>query len=103
MSGDDMGKPVLVFLHGVGTGDPAGEWKRALSASLSRVGYPDLESAHVIAPRYAGALKFDEEELPLPPLTAKPPEMPPGRIVVTSSAGCRLSSPGWEPTTPGRD
>lgn len=73
MSGDDMGKPVLVFLHGVGTGDPAGEWKRALSASLSRVGYPDLESAHVIAPRYAGALKFDEEELPLPPLTAKPP------------------------------
>ncbi|MFE4726131.1 hypothetical protein [Microbacterium sp. NPDC056736] len=66
-------KPVLLFLHGVGTGDPKGAWKAALSKSLARVGYPGLESASVIAPRYAGALKFDEEDLPLPPLTTKQP------------------------------
>lgn len=68
-----LDKPVLVFLHGVGTGDPEGKWKERLSESLVRVGYPDLEATRVIAPRYAHALKgFDEKE-ELPPIVVKQP------------------------------
>jgi pimeloyl-ACP methyl ester carboxylesterase len=66
-------EPVLLFLHGVGTGDPAGEWKKALSASLERVGYPSLDSARVIAPRYAHALRGLDEAERLPDLIVKQP------------------------------
>jgi len=73
-SGDGMStKPILLFLHGVGTGDPKGSWKSALSASLSRLGYPDLEDVRVIAPRFAHALKGADESEKLPPLTVNQP------------------------------
>ncbi|MEV8145520.1 hypothetical protein [Specibacter sp. NPDC078709] len=64
-------KPVLLFLHGVGDGDPDGKWKAALEQSLTRSGYPSLDEATVIAPRYAHALEgFDAPE-PLPARTFK--------------------------------
>lgn len=68
-----MSKPILVFLHGVGTGDPEGRWKERLSETLLRVGYPNLDSARVIAPRYAHALKGADEKEPLPPVTGRQP------------------------------
>lgn len=62
-------EPILLFLHGVGTGDPEGRWIHALSASLVRAGYPLLDSATVIAPTYAHALNGVDEKQTLPPLT----------------------------------
>lgn len=62
-------EPILLFLHGVGTGDPADVWKARLSESLSRVGYPHLDAARVIAPKFAHALKGADEKEPLAPLT----------------------------------
>ncbi|WP_181003403.1 hypothetical protein [Microbacterium sp. CJ77] len=66
-------KPILLFLHGVGTGDPDGHWKVRLSESLNRIGYPGLETVKVIAPRYAHALKGADEPETVPPLIGKPP------------------------------
>lgn len=62
-------EPILLFLHGVGTGDPKHEWKDALSESLARAGYPLLETAKVIAPKYAHALTGVDEKEALPSLT----------------------------------
>lgn len=62
-------EPVLLFLHGVGTGDPEGRWRDALSESLTRAGYPSLTEARVIAPKYAHALNGVDEEETLPPLS----------------------------------
>nr|WP_245346766.1 hypothetical protein [Arthrobacter stackebrandtii] len=60
-------------MHGVGDGDPDGQWKAALEQSLARSGYPSLDAATVIAPMYAHALKgFDEPEQ-LPARTFKAP------------------------------
>ena len=64
-------KPVLLFLHGVGDGDPEGHWRTALDQALVRSGYPSLDAASVLAPRYAHALEgFDEPEQ-LPARTVK--------------------------------
>ena len=64
-------KPVLLFLHGVGDGDPEGQWRAALDEALTRSGYPNLDAVSVISPRYAHALKgFDEPE-PIPARTFK--------------------------------
>ena len=72
--GESMtGETTLVLLHGVGTGDPEGQWKTRLSATLESLGYPGLDSANVIAPRYAHALTgFDEPEK-IPPLSVRAP------------------------------
>lgn len=64
-------KPTLLFLHGVGTGDLKDDWRVALDASLTNVGYPDLEEARVIAPKYPNTLKGSDDDEPLPPLTIK--------------------------------
>lgn len=49
--------PTLVYLHGVGQGDLQQEWKANLSATLTRIGYPDLSDVTVITPVYADELK----------------------------------------------
>lgn len=67
------GKPILLFLHGVGTGDEGGLWKTPLSAGLSRLGYPGLNEVSVVAPLYAHALRGTDDRVPLPPLTVKAP------------------------------
>lgn len=63
----------LLFLHGVGDGDPDGLWRDSLSNSLRKLGYPDLDDARVIAPKYAHALKGTDESVPVPPLTIRQP------------------------------
>lgn len=64
-------KPVLLFLHGVGDGDKGDLWKAELDRSLTRVGYPGLESDRVIAPKFANALKGWDEPQDLPERTIK--------------------------------
>lgn len=64
---------ILLFLHGVGNGDPSDLWRASLSASLVKLGYPDLSAARVIAPKYAHALKGVDETIPVPPITIKQP------------------------------
>lgn len=66
-------KPILLFLHGVGTGDRDNLWKSRLSTTLAEVGYPDLEMVKVVAPKYAHALKGADEKEQLPPHTIKQP------------------------------
>lgn len=65
--------PILLFLHGVGDGDQDDEWIVQLTETLERVGYPDLDTVRVIAPKYAHALKGWDEKVPLPGLTIKQP------------------------------
>lgn len=63
----------LVFLHGVGDGDHDDNWKTTLSSALVRLGYPGLESSHVVAPKYAHALKDWDVKEALPEFTTKAP------------------------------
>lgn len=62
-------KPILLFLHGVGTGDPDDIWRTQLSAGLSAVGHPGLDDTEVIAPKYAHLLKGSGAKALLPPRT----------------------------------
>ena len=64
--------PILLFLHGVGTGDHDSNWLAALNESLARIDYPAVNESKVIAPKYAEALKGVDDRLPLPPITSKP-------------------------------
>lgn len=72
--------PTLVFLHGVGTGDPDNLWRTRLSESLQRLGYPDLDDLDVIAPKYAHALKGDDDKLAVPPITVTQPSRDDARV-----------------------
>lgn len=72
--------PVLLFLHGVGTGDVEDQWQLALSAALVRLGYPPLEEERWIAPKYAWALRGSDEKHRLPPVTVKQPGKDDARI-----------------------
>jgi pimeloyl-ACP methyl ester carboxylesterase len=65
--------PVLVFLHGVGDGDPGDEWKTRLGATLTHLGYPGLDSLTVVAPKFANALKGADEDETLPRVTVLQP------------------------------
>ena len=65
--------PVLLFLHGVGSGDMEDGWRAALSQALTQLGYPSLDEAQVIAPKYAHALKGADFTQPIPGLTIKQP------------------------------
>ncbi|MFJ4030027.1 hypothetical protein ACIPWF_22030 [Paenarthrobacter sp. NPDC089989] len=64
---------ILLFLHGVGEGDPEDRWMAELTQSLVRLGYPNLESLRVIAPKYAHALKGADEPCKMPAVTIKQP------------------------------
>ncbi|NQD42045.1 hypothetical protein [Glutamicibacter halophytocola] len=66
-------KPVLVFLHGVGDGDPTDKWKLQLSQSLTELSYPALENIEIIIPKFAHALKGVDEVEKVPPRTHKRP------------------------------
>jgi hypothetical protein len=65
--------PILLFLHGVGAGDPEDAWQVALSAALIRRGYPALDPDRWIAPKYSYALQNGDGKLRLPPVTVKQP------------------------------
>lgn len=66
-------EPILVFLHGVGDGDPDNGWRTRLDESLARMGYPGLDAERFIAPKYAHALKGHDDDFTLPPVTVKQP------------------------------
>ena len=63
--------PILLFLHGVGTGDPEDKWRNALDLSLTRIGYPDLSGVTVVAPKYPFGLRGVDDDEPLPKVTVK--------------------------------
>lgn len=64
-------KPVLLFLHGVGEGDPSGRWKTALDGALLDAGYPGLDAVSVIAPRYPNSLHGVDDSHAVPPLAVR--------------------------------
>lgn len=66
-------KPILLFLHGVGKVDRDDAWRAPLDATLARMGYPNLDSVEVIAPKYAHILKDWDEKARQPAVTIKPP------------------------------
>lgn len=66
-------QPTLLFLHGVGTGDPADAWRVALSGALVRIGYPELTDDRFIAPKYAHALTGSDDPGRVPPYSSKQP------------------------------
>ncbi|WCI09677.1 hypothetical protein PJ267_09265 [Arthrobacter sp. OVS8] len=66
-------KPILLFLHGVGDGDQDDKWRLRLTESLVRLGYPDLDTVQVIAPKYPHSLVNSDDNFPLPGLTIKQP------------------------------
>lgn len=64
-------QPTLLYLHGVGSGDPDGGWYAWLTRSLQAVGYPGLGDVTVVAPKYPKSL-YDapvDDEYELPPVT----------------------------------
>lgn len=65
--------PILLFLHGVGKGDPDDEWMSQLELTLASLGYPSLDNVRAIAPKYSHALKGTDDKLSLPPLSTKAP------------------------------
>ncbi|ALO65801.1 hypothetical protein AS189_03970 [Arthrobacter alpinus] len=64
---------MLLFLHGVGDGDPSGKWKSAIEQSLQRTGYPNLDGIPILAPTYSNALMGVDEPQILPIRTFKTP------------------------------
>lgn len=64
-----MSTPKIVFLHGVGNGDPEMTWLGALNAGLDRRGFGSLQPADVIAPRYNDLLLDVNGGTPLPERT----------------------------------
>lgn len=66
-------KTILIFLHGVGDGDPQNHWKDRLSQSLVDVEYPPLDDVEVIVPKFAHALKGTDDVQSVPPITYKRP------------------------------
>lgn len=61
--------PVLLFLHGVGSGDKEEGWRTPLTDALRCLDYPGLDGVHIIAPKYPNTLKGVDDDLPLPDLT----------------------------------
>ncbi|MCW4466535.1 alpha/beta hydrolase [Glutamicibacter sp. MNS18] len=66
-------KTILLFLHGVGDGDPQNDWKDRLSQSLVDAEYPSLDDVELIVPKFAHALKGADEFDGVPPITYKRP------------------------------
>lgn len=50
--------PTLIYLHGVGDGDPDDGWREALDRSLRSIGYSGLDGVDIVAPKYPQTL-FD--------------------------------------------
>lgn len=66
-----MSTPKVVFLHGVGGGDPEMDWLGALNTGLFRCGYGSLDRGEVVAPRYNDLLLDTTVGGVLPPVTYK--------------------------------
>jgi len=66
-------EPILLFLHGVGSGDLNDVGLARLGETLVDLGYPSLAEVRVIAPKYAHALRGTDDNDPLPGITIKDP------------------------------
>jgi pimeloyl-ACP methyl ester carboxylesterase len=70
--GENREVVTLLYLHGVGNGDPRDAWRRALDNALRDAGYPGLDEVEVIAPKYPDVLRTDDGDktIKIPPVTA---------------------------------
>lgn len=69
----------IVFLHGIGDGDPKMGWLDGLNRGLSQAGRPPVNSERVIAPRYRSLLNTAGISAKIPPVTYKPKDDSSGR------------------------
>ena len=61
----------IVFLHGIGDGDPNQTWLRALNTALESAGHPAIDDSQVIAPRYDSLLTIEGISAKMPDVTYK--------------------------------
>ncbi|GAA4301214.1 GPI inositol-deacylase [Klenkia terrae] len=64
--------PTVVFLHGVGDGDPSAGWFGHMNAGLEAVGYDAVDKGQTIAPRYSSILEMDGVSASVPARTYQP-------------------------------
>ncbi|MFV8053887.1 hypothetical protein [Mycobacterium sp. 48b] len=69
----------VVFLHGIGDGDPHFAWLRELNQGLTQAGHGPIDREQVIAPRYSSCLRTEGRSAKLPPVTYKPKDEPTAR------------------------
>lgn len=62
----------VVFLHGIGDGDPNFTWLEGLNRGLTQAGHAPIDRDQVIAPRYSSYLRTEGRSAKLPPLTYRP-------------------------------
>ncbi|WP_187328655.1 MULTISPECIES: alpha/beta hydrolase [unclassified Rhodococcus (in: high G+C Gram-positive bacteria)] len=62
----------IVFLHGIGDGDPKSSWLDGLDRGLAQAGFGAVNRDMVIAPRYSAFLATVGSGEKLPPVTYKP-------------------------------
>lgn len=61
--------PLLVFLHGVGNGDPTRSWLKELNKGLLEAGFQEVPEDAAISPRYSDLLETDGVRASLPDRT----------------------------------
>lgn len=64
----------VVFLHGIGDGDPNYGWLDGLNRGLKQGGHEPIDRERVIAPRYSSYLRTEGRSGKLPPITYRPTE-----------------------------
>ena len=57
----------VVFLHGIGDGDPNYGWLDGLNRGLMQAGHEPIDREQVIAPRYSSYLRTEGRSGKLPP------------------------------------
>ncbi|WP_072804121.1 hypothetical protein [Rhodococcoides yunnanense] len=62
----------VVFLHGLGDGDPELGWLDGLNSGLTSAGFPSIDRDSVIAPRYRSHFETAGISAKVPPVTYKP-------------------------------
>lgn len=62
----------VVFLHGIGDGDPQYRWLEGLNRGLVQAGHEPIARDEVIAPRYSSYLRTEGRRGKLPPITYRP-------------------------------
>lgn len=61
----------VVFLHGLGDGDPEHGWLDGLNSGLAKAGHPSIDPQSIIAPRYRSLLETLGISAKVPPVTYK--------------------------------
>ena len=61
----------IIFLHGIGDGDPNRAWLSALNSALESAGHPPIDDSQVVAPRYDSLLTIEGISAKMPNVTYK--------------------------------